>query len=129
VAVLAGAPYRSDQAVQSSVVIRWKKGLPKGRDEAWFVMTDRDRNAVRRTDLFARRTAVEELFRDGTDGRYGLGLGPLQVETASRRDSLILIVARILLSGLGRIARGRWKLGMTQMWDTLRIPRLQFGHG
>ena len=109
--VLAGAEYRSDQAVQLNVVIRWKKGLPKGRDEAWFLMTDLDGNAVRLTDLFARRMAIEELFRDGKDGRYGLGLGQSQVETPGRLDRLILIVALalILLSGLGRIARARFR--------------------
>lgn len=109
--VLAGAQYRSDQAVTLSVVIRWKKGLPKRRDEPWFLMTDLDGNAVQLTDLFARRMAIEELFRDGKDGRYGLGLGQMQVETAGRLDRLILIVALalILLSGLGRVARGRFR--------------------
>jgi hypothetical protein len=38
--VLAGAQYRSDQAVVLNVVIRWKNGLPKRRDEPWFLMTD-----------------------------------------------------------------------------------------
>ena len=111
--VLAGAGYRSDRAVTLNVVIRWKKGLPKKRDEPWFLMTDLPGNAVRLTDLFARRTAIEELFRDGKDGRYGLGLGQAQVETAGRLDRLILIVALalILLSGLGRIARGLFRPG------------------
>lgn len=111
--VLAGAQYRSDQAVTLNVVIRWKKGLPKRRDEAWFLMTDLDGNAVQLTDLFARRMAIEELFRDGKDGRYGLGLGRAQVATAGRLDRLILIVALalILLSGLGRVARVRFRPG------------------
>src|SRR5262245_18952510 len=38
--VLAGAEYRSDGAVTLNVVIRWKRGLPKNRDEPWFLMTD-----------------------------------------------------------------------------------------
>jgi hypothetical protein len=109
--VLAGAQYRSDRAVILNVVIRWKKGLPKKRDEPWFLMTDLPGNAVQLTDLYARRMAIEELFRDGKDGRYGLGLGQTQVETAGRLDRLILIVALtlILLSGLGRVARGRFR--------------------
>jgi hypothetical protein len=109
--VLSGARYRSDQAVTLNVVIRWKKGLPKKRDEPWFLMTDLPGTAVQLTDLFARRMAIEELFRDGKDGRYGLGLGQTQVETAGRLDRLILIVALalILLSGLGRVARGRFR--------------------
>lgn len=119
--VLAGAQYRSDEAVTLNVVIRWKKGLPKKRDEAWFLMTDLAGNAVQLTDLFARRTAIEELFRDGKDGRYGLGLGQSQVETAGRLDRLILIVALalILLSGLGRVARVRFRPGA---WGSSNDP-------
>lgn len=120
--VLADAQYRSDQAVVLNVVIRWKKGLPKRRDEPWFLMTDLPGNAVQLTDLFARRMAIEELFRDGKDGRYGLGLGQAQVETAGRLDRLILIVALalILLSGLGRIARDRFG---PRAWCSSNNPR------
>jgi hypothetical protein len=120
--VLAGARYRSDQAVTLNVVIRWKKGLPKHRDEPWFLMTNLGGNAVQLTDLFARRMAIEELFRDGKDGRYGLGLGRAQVETAGRLDRLILVVALalILLSGLGRIARGRFS---PSAWCSSNDPR------
>lgn len=120
--VLTGAQYRSDQAVTLNVVIRWKKGLPKRRDEPWFLMTDLSGNAVQLTDLFARRMAVEELFRDGKDGRYGLGLGQAQVGTAGRLDRLILIVALalILLSGLGRIARDRFR---PSAWCSSNSPR------
>lgn len=120
--VLAGAQYRSDQAVTLSVVIRWKRGLPRKRDEAWFLMTDLPGNAVQLTDLFARRMAIEELFRDAKDGRYGLGLGRAQVEAAGRLDRLILIVALalILLCGLGRVARGRFRPGA---WCSSNDPR------
>lgn len=111
--VLSGAEYRSDKAVTLNVVIRWKKGLPAGRDEPWFLMTNLGGNAVQLTDLFARRMAVEELFRDSKDGRYGLGLGQTQVETTDRLDRLILILALalILLIGLGLVARGRFRPG------------------
>ncbi len=111
--VLAGAEYRSDKAVSLNVVIRWKKGLPKKRDEPWFLMTNLSGNAVQLTDLYARRMAVEELFRDKKDGRYGLGLGQTQVTTVARLDRLILILALaiILLIGLGRLARGRFRPG------------------
>lgn len=111
--VLAGAEYRSDKAVSLNVVIRWKRGLPARRDEPWFLMTDLTGNAVRLTDLYGRRMAVEELFRDGKDGRYGLGLGQTQVTTTARLDRLILILALaiILLTGLGLVARGRYRPG------------------
>jgi hypothetical protein len=111
--VLAGAEYRSDGAVTLHVVIRWKRGLPKKRDEPWFLMTNLVGNAVELTDLYARRMAVEELFRDGKDGRYGLGLGQTQVQTPGRLDRLILVLAlaMILLIGLGLVARGRFRPG------------------
>jgi hypothetical protein len=111
--VLAGAEYRSDKAVSLNVVIRWRKGLPERRDEPWFLMTNLSGNAVALTDLYARRMAVEELFRDKKDGRYGLGLGQTQVTTTGRLDRLILILALaiILLIGLGRVARGRFRPG------------------
>lgn len=111
--VLAGAEYRSDKAVTLNVVIRWKRGLPAARDEPWFLMTNLGGNAVRLTDLYARRMAVEELFRDTKDGRYGLGLGQTQVTTAARLDRLILVLALalILWTGLGVVARGRFRPG------------------
>ena len=76
-------------------------------------MTDLPGNAAELTDLDARRMAVEELFRDGKDGRYGLGLGQTQVQTPGRLDRLILVLAlaMILLIGLGLVARGRFRPG------------------
>ena len=140
--VLAGAEYRSDKAVSLNVVIRWKKGLPAKRDEPWFLMTNLSGNAVGLTDLYARRMAVEELFRDGKDGRYGLGLGQAQVTTTARLDRLILnlalALAIILLIGLGRVARERFRPGVwcssnnqnecsdvtvgRRMWDQIDEP-------
>lgn len=138
--VLAGAAYRSDGVATLNVVIRWKRGLPARRDEPWFLMTNLDGNAVRLTDLYAKRMAVEELFRDGKGGRYGLGLGQTQVTTTARLDRLILILALvlILLIGLGRLARGRFRPGAwcssndprecsdvtvgRRMWDRIDVP-------
>lgn len=138
--VLAGAEYRADRAVALNVVIRWKRGLPAKRDEPWFLMTNLSGNAVRLTDLYARRMAVEEVFRDGKDGRYGLGLGQTQVTTTARLDRLILILALalILLTGLGLVARGRFRPGAwgssndptecsdvtvgRRMWDRIDVP-------
>lgn len=138
--VLTGAAYRSDKATTLNVVIRWKRGLPARRDEPWFLMTNLDGNAVQLTDLYGQRMAVEELFRDGKDGRYGLGLGQTQVTTTARLDRLILIpaLAIILLTGLGLVARGRFRPGAwcssnnpgecsdvtvgRRMWDQIAEP-------
>jgi DDE family transposase len=111
--VLTAAEYRSDRAVTVNVVIRWKKGLPAKRDEPWFLMTDLTGNAVRLTDLYAKRMAVEELFRDGKDGRYGFALRQTQLTQARRIDRLILILALALwlITGLGRVARRRFRPG------------------
>ena len=108
--VLTGAEYRSDKVVTLNVVIRWKRGLPAHRDEPWFLMTDLSGNAVPLTALYAKRMAVEELFRDGKCGRYGFGLRHTQVTTTVRLDRLILILALalILLTGLGLVARQRF---------------------
>jgi hypothetical protein len=138
--VLTAAQYRSDQAVSLNVVIRWKRGLPKKRDEPWFLMTNLSGNAVRLTDLYARRMAIEELFRDGKDGRYGLSLGQTQVTRVARLDRLILILALaiILLIGLGLVARSRYRPGAwcssnnakecsdvtvgRRMWNRIDVP-------
>jgi hypothetical protein len=138
--VLSDAQYRSDRAVSLSVVIRWKRGLPARRDEPWFWMTNLSGNAVQLTDLYARRMAVEELFRDGKGGRYGLGLGQTQVTTTARLDRLIRVLALAinLLTGLGRVARQRYRPGAWSssynptecsdrtvgrwMWESITVP-------
>jgi hypothetical protein len=138
--VLADAEYRSDGAATLNVVIRWKRGLSARRDEPWFLMTNLSGNAVQLTDLYARRVAVEELFRDSKGTRYGLGLRQTQVRTTARLDRLILILALaiLLLVGLGLVARGRFRPGAwgssndpgecsdltvgRRMWELIDVP-------
>jgi hypothetical protein len=138
--VLADAGYRSDKAARLNAVTRRKRGPPVERDGPWFLMTNLSGDAVQLTDLYARRMAVEELFRDGKDGRYGLGSGQTQVTTTARLDRLILIpaLAIILLVGLGPVARGRFRPGEwcgsnnpgecsdvtigRRMWDRIAAP-------
>lgn len=120
--VLAGAEYRGDRVVAVNVVIRWRHGLPARRDEPWFLMTNLPGNAVRLTNLYARRMAVEELFRDGKCGRSGFGLGQTQMTTTARLDRLILILALalLLLTGLGLVARRRFA---PRDWGSSNDPR------
>jgi hypothetical protein len=110
---LTGAEYRSDRAVTVNIAIRWKKGPPRKRDEPWFLMTDLSRNAVAISDLYARRMTVEELFRDGKSCRNGSALRLTQLTRADRLDRLLLVLALayILLTGLGAIARARYRPG------------------
>src|SRR5579884_3533929 len=111
--VLAGAAYRRADPVTVNVVIRWKKGLPAGRDEPWFLITDLPGGAAALTGLYARRTAVEELFRDDKSLRNGWALRLTQVTKAERFDRLLLVLALAywLLVGLGLLARARYRPG------------------
>jgi hypothetical protein len=111
---LKGAEYRSDGVVTLNLAVRWKKGLPRKRDEPWFLMTDLDRSAVAVSDLYAKRMTVEELFRDGKSCRNGSALRLTQLTRADRLDRLLLILALayVLLTGLGAIARARYRPGM-----------------
>jgi hypothetical protein len=100
--------------VTVTVAIRWKKGLPPKRDEPWFLITDLRRNAVALSDLYARRMTVEELFRDGKSCRNASALRLTQLTKAERLDRLLLILALayLLLTGLGALARARYRPGM-----------------
>ena len=95
--------YRKDRRVKHNVVIRWQPGLPKKRDEPWFLMTDLDGRAERLCQLYGRRMSVEELFRDHKSRRNGQSLRDTQIRQADRFDRflLILALAYMLLVGAG----------------------------
>ena len=102
--------YRKKDPVEQRVVVRWKEGLPRRRDECWFLMTDLKAPARRLSELYAGRMTIEEFFRDGKSRRNGLGLRETLIKKAERFDRLLLVVvlAYVLLSGLGRLARRRF---------------------
>jgi hypothetical protein len=101
--LLRNVHYRKEDPVGQHVVVRWKRGLPKGRDECWFLMTDRDRPAVALSNLYARRMTIEQTFRDEKNRRNGFALRDIQVTRPSRVDRLLLILtlAYLLLVGIG----------------------------
>ena len=72
--VLACSRFRKTKPVEQRVVVRWKKGLPKKRDECWFLMTDLPQSAYQLSELYAKRMTVEEFFRDGKSRRNGYAL-------------------------------------------------------
>jgi hypothetical protein len=111
--VLRQAAYRLSDPVTLNVVIRWKKGLPAKRDEPWFLITDLPGTAVALTELYARRMAVEELFRDDKSVRNGWALRLTQLTKAERFDRLLLVLALAywLLVGLGLVAQSRYRPG------------------
>ena len=112
--VLRDVVYRKHDPVRQHVVIRWVEGLPKKRDEPWFLMTDLGRAPRRLSRLYGKRMTVEELFRDHKNRRNGWSLRDVQVTQAERFDRLLLILAfaYLLLVGLGLRARRRYRAGM-----------------
>ncbi len=104
--LLKNVRYRSHHPVQQNIVIRWKPNLPKKRDECWFLMTDQRATPTRLSQLYGRRMAVEQLFRDGKNKRNGWSLRDTQMTRADRLDRLILILALVylLLCGIGLAA-------------------------
>jgi len=105
--VLKRVSYRSDDAVIQNVVVRWKKNLPKKRDEVWFLMTDQSGTAHQLCKLYGRRMTIEQLFRDDKSKRNGWSLRDTKITKPDRIDRLLLIlaIAYLLLCGVGLIAK------------------------
>jgi hypothetical protein len=120
--VLRGVDYRKDKRVKHNVVVRWRPGLPKKRDEPWYLMTDLDDRAERLCELYARRMSVEELFRDHKSRRNGQSLRHTRIGRPDRFDRLLIVaaLAYLLLAGLGLRARIDHD---PSAWCTNRRPR------
>jgi Transposase DDE domain len=105
--VLRRVSYRSDGAVTQSVVVHWRRGLPKKRDECWFLMTDQPSTAVQLCRLYGQRMTIEQLFRDDKSKRNGWSLRDTRITKPDRLDRLLLIlaVAYLLLCGIGLVAK------------------------
>jgi hypothetical protein len=85
---------------------RWKRDLPKKRDECWFLMTDLQAGGTQISNLYGRRMTIEELFRDQKNKRNGWSLRDTKITRPERLDRLLLIlaIAYLLLCGIGLIA-------------------------
>jgi hypothetical protein len=105
--VLQRVSYRSDGAVTQKVVVRWRKDLPKKRDECWFLMTDQPGTAHQLCKLYGQRMTIEQLFRDDKSKRNGWSLRDTKITKPDRIDRLLLIlaIAYLLLCGIGLIAK------------------------
>lgn len=105
--VLHDVRYRADARVTHHVVIRWRLGLPKKRDEPWDLMTNVEGGAESLCRLYGCRMQVEELFRDQKNRRNGWALRHTRYRRADRFDRflLILALAYLLLAGLGLQAK------------------------
>jgi hypothetical protein len=109
--VLKRVCYRSDAAVTQNVVVRWRTGLPKRRDECWFLMSDQPGTAHQLCKLYGRRMTIEQLFRDDKSKRNGWSLRDTRITKPDRLDRLLLIlaIAYLLLCGVGLIAKQQFK--------------------
>ena len=105
--LLRSLDYRSHHSVRQNIVIRWVRGLPKRRDECWFLMTDLSAGgAAQISHLYARRMSIEQLFRDQKNKWNGWSLRDTRITRPQRIDRLLLIlaIAYLLLCGVGLIA-------------------------
>jgi hypothetical protein len=120
--LLNDVQFRKQKPVTQHVAICWKKGLPKERDECWFLMTDLPYSVKRLTALYGRRMTIEELFRDEKNRRHGWALRNTQITRSERFDRLLLILtlAYWLLLGIGLTALSRYAAGM---WCSSNDPK------
>ena len=66
----------------------------KGMKDAWYLVSNcTDKKTQEMIKLYGRRWKIEPYFRDIKDQRYGLGLAQTHIQSAERRDRLLLIVA------------------------------------
>ena len=104
--LLKDVQFRKQNPVTQHVAVCWKKGLPKDRDECWFLMTDLSYSVKKLTDLYGRRMTIEELFRDEKNRRHGWALRNTQITRAERFDRLLLILDPGLLAAGGHRSDG-----------------------
>jgi Transposase DDE domain len=115
--VLHDVQYRKDARVTHHVVIRWRPGLPKKRDEPWYLMTNLEGRAEHLCQLDGCRMQVEELFRDPKDRRNGWALRNTRIQYAERFDRFLLILALAYLLRAGLGLQAKWDFEPSQ-WCT-----------
>ena len=111
------------------VVLRWKQGLPKQRDECWYLMTDLPQDARTLSSLYGKRMEIEEFFRDLKNKRSGWALRDTGLTDPQRLDRLLLILALayLFLVAWGLHAQKHYRLGRwcsNQRPDSLSVFRL-----
>lgn len=93
--VLRDVQYRKDARVLHNLVIRWRPGSPKKRDDPWYLMTSLDRSAESPCQLYACNMSVEWAFRISKDE---LVIRPVwhQKEDHVRAHILVCFLAYVL---------------------------------
>lgn len=91
--LLREVAFRKVNPVQQHVVVRWRPNLPRQRDKPWFLMTDWRRAPKALSELYVKRMAIEELFRDYNNKRNGWSLRHTKITQVDHLDRLRLILA------------------------------------
>jgi hypothetical protein len=109
--LLKSVAYRQHNSVSQNIVVRWVRGLPKNRDECWFLMSSLAAGPAQISRLYGQRMTIEQLFRDGKSKRNGWSLRDTKITQPDRLDRLILVlaIAYLLLCGVGLLALGQRK--------------------
>jgi hypothetical protein len=128
--LLYAVEYRSHHPVTQNIVIRWVRGLPKKRDECWFLMSNLVAGGAQISDLYGRRMTIEELFRDLKNKRNGWSLRDTRITRADRLDRflLVLAIAYVILCGIGLWVRAThrpsfWQAGSKNQCSVFTIAR------
>jgi hypothetical protein len=110
---LVCSAYRQHRPIEQRVIVRCRKGLPRHGDECWFLMSDLSRSAFQLSELHAPRMTIEEFFRDGKSRRNGFAPRNTLIKHAERFDRLllILVLAYLLIVGLGQVGRRQFRPG------------------
>lgn len=98
--LLSGARVTYDRAAVPAVVIVHAARMK----EPWCLATSlAERKAKEIVELYAKRFAIEETFRDKKDIHFGMGLSATHIGDAARRDRVLLLaaIAHALLTLLG----------------------------
>jgi hypothetical protein len=98
----------------------------KGMKDAWCLATSfEDAKASEVINLYARRFTIEEGFRDVKDLRFGMGLSSTRINSANRRDRLLLVsaLAITLLTLLGAAGES---IGFERMLKANTVKRRSY---
>ncbi len=119
--LLENVQFRRQHPVVQHVAIYWKKGLPKHRDECWYLMTDLPYSVRELTALYGRRMTIEQVFRDGKNRRYGWALRDTRITRPERFDRLLLVLSLAYWLRVGVGVRCRETLPAS-MWSSNNNP-------
>jgi len=110
--------YRRSKPLWQRVLVYWGKG----KKEPWFLATDLKWGWRHLVGAFRQRMAIEELFRDEKNLRYGWGLRQTSLSEAARLERMLLVLAfaYLLLVLMGLVAGARFSQAH---WSATTSPK------